>query len=97
MPRKRAGRDRRRENLAALDDEDIVGRAFRHVARIVQHQRFVRAGEVRFDPRHDVVQIIERLHRGIQRGRIRAARRAGHNRQTAFDKLLPDRARSSWR
>ena len=59
-----------------LIDENIVGRAFRNVAGIVQHQRFIRAGEVRFDPRHDVVQIIQRFDRGIERGRARAPRRA---------------------
>ena len=57
IPRKRSGRNRRSEDLAVLDDEHIVGRAFGHVARVVQHQRFIRAGEVRFDPRHHVVQI----------------------------------------
>ena len=55
---------------------------------VVQHQRFVRAGEIRLDPRHDVVEIIERLHRRIQRGRAGAPRGAGHDRQAAFVNLL---------
>ena len=65
----RAGGNWRREDLAMFDDEDVVRRAFRHIARIVQHQRFIRAGEIRFDSRHDVVQVVERLHRRIERGR----------------------------
>ncbi len=56
MPAQRARRDRRREDLAVLNHENIVGRAFRNIARVIQHQRFIRAGQVRFDPRHDVVQ-----------------------------------------
>jgi hypothetical protein len=57
----RSGRDRRREDLAVLDDEDVVGRAFGDVACVVQHQRFISAGQVRFDPRHDVVQIVQAI------------------------------------
>ena len=65
-PAERAGRDRRCHDLSPLDDEDIVRRAFRDVASVVQHQRFIRLGEIRFDPGEDVVEIIQRLDRGIQ-------------------------------
>jgi hypothetical protein len=55
----RSGRDRRREDLAVLDDEDVVCSAFGDVSCVVQHQRFISAGKVRFDPGHYVVQVVQ--------------------------------------
>src|SRR5205814_8597042 len=55
----RSGRDRRREDLAVLNDEDVVGSAFGDVSCVVQHQRFISAGKVRFDPSHYVIQIVQ--------------------------------------
>src|SRR4029077_2357378 len=55
----RSGRDRGREELAVLNDEDVVGGAFGNVARVVQHQRFISAGKVGFDPGHYVVQVVQ--------------------------------------
>ena len=38
----RTGRDGRREDLAVFNDEDIISGAFRNVARVIQHKRFIR-------------------------------------------------------
>ena len=65
MPRNAPAVIGRREDLAALDDENIVRRAFGDVPGVVQHERFIRAGQIRLDPRHHVVQIIQRFDRRI--------------------------------
>src|SRR5262249_27172535 len=57
-PSQRSGGDGRGEDLTVLDDEDVIGSAFGDVSRVVQHQGFVGAGKVRFDPGHDVVQVV---------------------------------------
>ena len=69
-----AGGDRRRENLTTLDDENVVSGAFGDVPCIVHHQCLVRTSQVRLNPRHHIVQVIEGFDRRIQRGRVAAAR-----------------------
>ena len=91
-----ASGDRWRKDMAMLDDEKVVSRAFRNIARVVQHERLVRAGEVRFDSRHHVVQVIERLNRGIEGGRaVRAV--AQVTTVSPFCKRPRDKARWSSR
>jgi hypothetical protein len=55
----RAGCDRRCKNLTALDDKNVIGSAFGDIPRIVQHERLVRASQIRFNPRHYIVQVIK--------------------------------------
>jgi hypothetical protein len=51
----RSSRDRGREDLAVLNNEDVVGSAFGNVSCVVQHQRFISVGKVRFNPSHYIV------------------------------------------
>ena len=49
------GRDRRREKHAVAHDEQVVARALRHEALVVEHDGLERAGVDRLDLRQDVV------------------------------------------
>jgi hypothetical protein len=41
-----------------LDDKHVIGSAFGHVPRVVQHQCFIGAGKIGFDSSHYVVQVV---------------------------------------
>ena len=60
-PLERAVPEGRREQRAALHDENVVGGAFRHEAVVVQHDRLEGAGAVGLDLREDVLQVVEAL------------------------------------
>src|ERR1035437_1691599 len=67
VPKQRAGRERWGQQATLLDDKDIVTGAFSHEPLRVQHNRFLAARVVRFDLRQDVVQVVERLNRRVER------------------------------
>jgi hypothetical protein len=54
-PPQRTGRNGRREDLALLNDENIIRSAFGNVPRVIQHERFIRARQICLNPRHHVV------------------------------------------
>src|SRR5206468_4632498 len=83
-----SGRDWWREDLAVLDDEDIVGSAFGDISCVVQHQCFISAGKVGFDPGHYVVQVVQRFNSRIERCRITAAGRDSNNAESLSVKVL---------
>ena len=72
--------DGRGEDFTALHNENVVPRTLGDVALLVEHEAFIGFGEVGLDLGHDVVQVIERLHRRAQRTGSHAARGAGHDR-----------------
>ncbi len=65
-----------REHAAVAHDEDVVAGAFRHVAHMVEHDRFGNAGIHCFDLGQDVVEVIKALDaRGDGRGMVAHDRR----------------------
>ena len=53
-------------------DPHIVGRTLGDIASVVQHERFICVRRIGFDPGEDIVEIIQRLDRGIQSRRSHA-------------------------
>ena len=80
--------DGRREEIAALEDENIVAGAFGDEALLVEHQALAGAGLVGLDLGQDVVEVIERLDLRAQRAGRDAARAAGDDVEAALVKLL---------
>ena len=62
-----AGVRRRRLEDAALDEEDVVGGAFRHLAVDVEHDRFQAAGPDGLDLGEDVVEVVQRFDARVER------------------------------
>ena len=62
-----------------IENENIVARAFRNKALRVEHDRLQATGIVRLNFRENVVQVIERLNRRINRVGMIARGGHGHN------------------
>ena len=76
----------RRRHVA--NDEQIVARAFRHQAHVIEHHRFRHARVNRFDLCENVVEVIHALDARRKRSRVHADRRCGDDRHALGVKFL---------
>ena len=74
-----AGVGRRRFEFAVFNDKNVVSGAFRDVALMIEHQRFFATGVIRFDLRHNVVEVVQRLDARVDRVGRRADRAGGND------------------
>ena len=72
------GIDRRCQQLALVDDEQVVAGALSHFAFVVEHHRFDAPRFQSLHLGHDVIEVIERLDPWAESGRMIANRRRGH-------------------
>ena len=80
--------DRRRMNLAAVHDEDVVAGALGDLALVVEHQGFQAAGVGPLDLGEDVVQVVERLDPRIDGVGMIASRRGRDDLQAVVVQLF---------
>ena len=82
-----AGIQRRRAELALLNDKNVVAAALGYLALMIEHDAFEAAGANSFQLGQDVIEIIQRFDARAQRGGMIADRGNGADIEPAFAQL----------